>query len=170
MNHNQNFFYLVHFFFKENILLLLKQRKKQKDQKPENNLMGFWYQWWKIRLPGYLLRCPRSRLVVSLTNFLTSSHEWNYAYENHSFFSQHKSLDLRFHGEKQNFQEKKNFCFFIKKNCILSWFSRIEEKHISSLPFSNRRKNTYSLSLVFQEVFSHREIKWKKNTHFLFLF
>ena len=43
--------------------------------------------WWIIKFPSYLLKCPRSRLVVSLAKFVTSSHEWNYKYENHSFFT-----------------------------------------------------------------------------------
>ena len=41
--------------------------------------------WWKIRLLDYLVKCPRSKLVVSLTNFCTSCHEWNYKYNYHSF-------------------------------------------------------------------------------------
>ena len=85
-------------------------------------------------------------------------------------FSQHKSFVLRFHRGKQNFQDKKDFCFFIKKNCIFSWFFRIEEKHISSLSFSEREKNTYSLSLIFQEVFSHiKRQDEKKYLFFIFI-
>lgn len=42
--------------------------------------------WCKLRLSGYLLRYPRILIVVSLTDFLASSCEWNYNYENHFFF------------------------------------------------------------------------------------
>ena len=86
------------------------------------------------------------------------------------FFHSTRALTFVFKEKNKNFKRKKAFVSSEKKTCIFSWFSRIKEKHISSLSFLERRKNTYYLSLVSQGVFSHRKIRLKKKTHFLFLF
>ena len=88
--------------------------------------------WWKVRLSDYLLKYSRSRLVVShfpITFWNIQDPDWLFHWSifllqvmNETtntktiLFSQHKSLNLRFQGEKQKFQEKKGFCFFRKKN------------------------------------------------------
>ena len=104
----------------------------------------------------YLLKCPRSRLVVSLTKFLASSHEWNYEYEIHSFLTE-QELWPSFSRRKGLFVSSEEKLFFLM-------FSGERKKRISSPLFSGReRENVFFLSLVFHGESSHKEREFSLN-------
>ena len=127
-NHNQKTF----------LSLLISFSKKTK--------MFFFWNAQDNKIFDYLLKCPRSRLVVSLAKFLTSSHEWNYKYENHSFLTAQESWPS-FSWRKQNNFKRKDFLFLQKKNYSFLCFPRKEENIFLHLCFQEEREKMYSFSL-----------------------
>ena len=101
-------------FFQKQFKLSNKWSNISKDNRWEMQTL-FIVVWWKVRLSDYLLKCPRSRLVVSLTIFLASSHEWNYEYENHSFFTAQEPWPS-FSWRKTKISREKRLLFLKKKN------------------------------------------------------
>ena len=88
-------------------------------------------------------------------------------------FSQHKSLDLRLHGENKITLRERTFCFF-KRKIILSYvFQGKKKTYFFTFVFRKReRKCILSLSSFPQREFSEREREFslkreKKNFFFL---
>ena len=123
----------------------------------------------KNKASRLLLKCPISRLVVSLTNFLVSSHEWNYKYENHSFLTAQK-LWPSFSWRKTRITLKESF--FIKNNCILSFVSRGEKKtYFFTFVFKERERKKRILSLSSfhgERILIKREFSQREKQNFFF--
>ena len=102
----------------------------------------------------YLLKCPRSRLVVSLAKFLISSHEWNYEYGNHSFLTE---------KTRNNFKRES----FVSLEKLYSYsFLRERIKYIPYLcGFRGERSQNISLVVSLREI-SLRE----REKNYLFIF
>ena len=72
---------------------------------------------------------------------------------------------------KTKLSREKRLLFLHKEKLYSFLVSGRKEKHISSLSFSERRKNMYSFSLIFQEsVFSQTDREEKKLSFFYFYF
>ena len=120
----------------------------------------------------YLLKCPRSRLVVSLAKFPALSHELNYEYENHSFLTTQEPY-LRIIEKTRNNFKREPFCFFRRIIFLFFYLSEREENiFILFMVFRERNQN---ISLwFFGREFSLREFSLiemiKKKLFYLYLF
>ena len=114
----------------------------------------------KNKASCYLLKCPRSRLVLLLGKF-SCLKSWIELQIRESFFSHStRALAFVFIEKNRNNFKRKDFVFFPIKNKKLHSFSCFprEEKHFSSLLFSGKeRRKTYSFLVFPKREFSSSE-------------